>query len=108
MVLDTAVAQLRGNVALSTLSLACIIVSFSLMVAMAIMVYSFRDSFDRWLGKLLPADIQLREPVGNDTAFLSDGDQARIAAVVGVGRVEFRRTRQLYLDPARARWIRKR
>ena len=102
VVLDTAVAQLRGNVALSTLSLACIIVSFSLMVAMAIMVYSFRDSFDRWLGKLLPADIQLREPVGNDTAFLSDGDQARIAAVVGVGRVEFRRTRQLYLDPARA------
>ena len=33
--------------------------------------YSFRISFDHWLGKLLPADLQLREPFGNDTAHLS-------------------------------------
>jgi putative ABC transport system permease protein len=69
--LDTAVAQLRENVGLSTLSLASIIVSFSLMVAMAIMVYSFRVSFEHWLGKLLPADMQMREPLGNDTAYWS-------------------------------------
>ena len=75
--LDTAVAQLRENVGLSTLSLASIIVSFSLMVAMAIMVYSFRVSFDHWLGKLLPADMQLREPFGNDTAYWSAADQAQ-------------------------------
>ena len=66
VVLDTAVAQLRENVGLSALSLASIIVSFSLMVAMAIMIHSFRVSFDHWLGKLLPADLQLREPFGND------------------------------------------
>jgi putative ABC transport system permease protein len=102
MVLDTAVAQLRENVGLSTLSLASIIVSFSLMVAMAIMVYSFRISFDHWLGKLLPADIQLREPLGNDTAYWSAADQAGLAAVTGVSRIEFRRTRPLLLDPARA------
>jgi len=101
-VVDTAVAQLRENVGLSALSLASIIVSFSLMVAMAIMVYSFRLSFDEWLGKLLPADLQLREPFGNDTAFWSKSDQANIAAVPGVSRVEFRRSRQLLLDPARA------
>jgi putative ABC transport system permease protein len=101
-VVDTAVAQLRENVGLSALSLASIIVSFSLMVAMAIMVYSFRLSFDEWLGKLLPADLQLREPFGNDTAFWSKNDQANIEAVPGVSRVEFRRTRQLLLDPARA------
>jgi putative ABC transport system permease protein len=102
IVLDTAVAQLRENVALSTLSLASIIVSFSLMVAMAIMVYSFRVSFEHWLGKLLPADIQLREPFGSDTAYWSATDQARLATVAGVSRIEFRRTRQLLLDPARA------
>jgi putative ABC transport system permease protein len=102
IVLDTAVAQLRENVGLSTLSLASIIVSFSLMVAMAIMVYSFRVSFEHWLGKLLPADIQLREPLGNDTAYWSAADQARLSAVGGVSRIEFRRTRQLLLDPARA------
>jgi putative ABC transport system permease protein len=101
-VVDTAVAQLRENVGLSALSLASIIVSFSLMVAMAIMVYSFRQSFDEWLGRLLPADLQLREPFGNDTAFWSKNDQANIEAVPGVSRVEFRRTRQLLLDPARA------
>ena len=102
IVLDTAVAQLRENVGLSALSLASIIVSFSLMVAMAIMIHSFRVSFDHWLGKLLPADLQLREPFGNDTAFWSGADQAKIAAMSGVARVEFRRTRQLLLDPKRA------
>jgi putative ABC transport system permease protein len=102
IVLDTAVAQLRENVGLSTLSLASIIVSFSLMVAMAIMVYSFRVSFDHWLGKLLPADMQLRGPFGSDTAYWSAADQARLAAAAGVSRIEFRRTRQLLLDPARA------
>ena len=102
IVLDTAVAQLRENVGLSALSLASIIVSFSLMVAMAIMIHSFRVSFEQWLGKLLPADLQLREPFGNDTAFWSSADQARIAAIPGVARAEFRRTRQLLLDPERA------
>ena len=102
IVLDTAVAQLRENVGLSALSLASIIVSFSLMVAMAIMIHSFRVSFDHWLGKLLPADLQLREPFGNDTAFWSSADQVRLAAIPGVARVEFRRTRQLLLDPKRA------
>jgi putative ABC transport system permease protein len=82
--------------------LASIIVSFSLMVAMAIMVYSFRVSFDHWLGKLLPADMQLREPFGSDTAYWSPADQARLATVAGVSRIEFRRTRQVLLDPARA------
>jgi len=101
IVLDTAVAQLRENVGLSTLSLASIIVSFSLMVAMAIMVYSFRMSFDHWLGKLLPADMQLREPLGSDTAFWSAADQAKLATVAGISRIEFRRTRLLLLDPER-------
>ena len=102
IVLDTAVAQLRENVGLSALSLASIIVSFSLMVAMAIMIHSFRVSFDHWLGKLLPADLQLREPFGNDTAFWSSADQAKLAAIPGISRIEFRRTRQLLLDPKRA------
>ncbi len=100
--LDTAVAQLRENVGLSTLSLASIIVSFSLMVAMAIMVYSFRVSFDHWLEKLLPADMQIREPLGNDTAYWSAADQAALATAAGVSHIEFRRSRPVLLDPARA------
>jgi putative ABC transport system permease protein len=99
--LDTAIAQLRENVALSTLSLAAVIVSFSLMVAMAIMVHSFRESFAHWLDKLLPADVQLREPLGNDTAYWGSADQGCLAAVPGVSRIEFRRTRPLLLDARR-------
>jgi putative ABC transport system permease protein len=101
-ILSTAVAQLKQNVGHSTLSLASIIVSFSLMVAMAIMVFSFRVSFEHWLGKLLPADIQMREPFDNDTAFWSPADQGKIAATAGVSRAQFRQARRLLLDPARA------
>jgi putative ABC transport system permease protein len=101
-VLDTAVSQMRANVGLSTLSLASIIVSFSLMVAMAIMVYSFRVSFEHWLGKLLPADIQMREPYDNDTAYWSPADQRIIKDTADLARVEFRRTRRLLLDPGKA------
>jgi putative ABC transport system permease protein len=101
IVFDTAVAQLRENVGLSTLSLAAVIVSFSLMVAMAIMVYSFRQSFDHWLGKFLPAEMQMREPLGNDTAYWSPTDQAQLASVKGIARIQFRRTRPLTLDASR-------
>jgi putative ABC transport system permease protein len=102
VVFDTAVAQLRENVGLSTLSLASIIVSFSLMVAMAIMVYSFRESFEHWLGKLLPADLQMRVPFGSDTAFWTAATQAKIAALPAVDRVRFRRTREVLLNAAQA------
>jgi putative ABC transport system permease protein len=94
---DTALAQLKGSVALSTVSLAAIVVSFSLMVAMAIMVHSFRDSFEHWLGRMLPADLQMRVPFGSDTAALSPADQTLLATLPGVARSEFRRTQQLFL-----------
>jgi putative ABC transport system permease protein len=99
--LDTGLAQLQGSVGLTTVSLASIIVSFSLMVAMAIMVHSFRDSFELWLIKLLPADLQLRLPFGSDSSELSPEQQRRIAGVTGVARAEFRRVQPLYLSPER-------
>ena len=94
---DTAFAQLRGSLSSSTVSLAAMIVSFSLMVAMAIMVHSFRDSFDVWLEKLLPADVQLRSSTGGDTGTMGPAMQARLAALPGVARAEFRRTQPIFL-----------
>ena len=44
---DTAVAQLAGSAGQAAVSLATIIVSVSLMVAMAIRVFSFREAFDQ-------------------------------------------------------------
>ncbi len=95
--LDIAVAQLQGSAGVSTISLAAIIVSFSLMVAMAIMVHSFRNSFDLWLVKLLPADLSLRVSFESDTGALSGEQQRRIASLAPVARAEFRRVRQIWL-----------
>ncbi|HEY5019813.1 MAG TPA: FtsX-like permease family protein, partial [Steroidobacteraceae bacterium] len=94
---DTALAQLQGSLGSSTVSLASMIVSFSLMVAMAIMVHSFRDSFESWLGKLLPADLQVFAALGGDTSTLSVAAQSRIAALNGLARAEFQRIQPIYL-----------
>jgi putative ABC transport system permease protein len=104
-VLDVSVAQLRGGVGTATVSLAGVVVSFSLMVAMAIMVHSFRDSFELWLVKLLPSDLQLRAAVGSDTASLSAEDQQRIAALPSIARTDFRHVQSIYLDGAAATLI---
>jgi len=96
---DMAVASLRGRAGLATLTLVSILVSFSLAVAMNIMVHSFRVSFDRWLIQLLPADLQLRARAVPGSARLTASEQQDIAAEAGVARAEFRVVRDLYLRP---------
>ncbi len=98
-----ALAQLQGAPGQAAVSLAAIVASFSLMVAMAIMVASFRISLDAWLDQVLPADLYLRSGVAGDTAYLSPADEARIAALPGVRRAEFLRIQQLLLAPGRPR-----
>ncbi|MBL8558988.1 MAG: ABC transporter permease, partial [Hyphomonadaceae bacterium] len=93
-----AVAQLRGAPNLSGASVAGVVVSFSLMVAMAIMVWSFRLSLEAWLAHVLPADLYVRANVSGDTGYFSPEDQAVIAATRGVARVEFQRQLSVLLD----------
>lgn len=97
--LDIGLAQLRGGAGQLSISLAAVVVSFSLMVAMAIMVHSFRESFDRWLGEALPADLRLR--VAGETLPLDEARQRALAAVDGVAGVVLRRQRQVLLDEGR-------
>jgi putative ABC transport system permease protein len=98
---DVGVAQLRGSAGQSAVSLATVIVSFSLMVAMAVMVYSFRESFIAWLDDVVPADIAMRASLGTDTAYWSPEVQARLADTPGVARIEFHRVQQVLLAPDR-------
>ncbi|MGP1678428.1 MAG: FtsX-like permease family protein [Burkholderiales bacterium] len=98
-----ALAQLQGAPGQAAVSLAAIVASFSLMVAMAIMVASFRVSLAAWLDQVLPADLYLRTGTGGDTAYLGPQDEARIAALPGVRRAEFLRFQQLLLAPGRPR-----
>ncbi|HUL93893.1 MAG TPA: ABC transporter permease [Burkholderiales bacterium] len=94
-------AQLRGAPGQAGVSLAAIVAAVSLMVSMAIMVASFRQSLDEWLERILPADLYLRTGPGSDTAYLSTSDQQAIAALPGIRRVEFLRVQRLPVDPDR-------
>lgn len=87
--LQIATAQLRGTARRSTVSIAAVLVSFSLMVAMAIMVYSFRNSLDAWMQRILPADLYVRAGSAGLTSFLDEPAQAVIRSVDGVARVDF-------------------
>jgi putative ABC transport system permease protein len=96
-----AVAQLQATPRQVALGIAAIVTSFSLMVAMLIMVNSFRTSLDSWLNRMLPADLYLRAARVGETGFLTPDEQARIAAMPALARVEFLRSQNLLLDPAR-------
>jgi putative ABC transport system permease protein len=87
--LQIAAAQLRGTARRSTVSIAAVLVSFSLMVAMAIMVYSFRNSLDAWMQRILPADLYVRAGAAGLTSFLDDEAQAVLRGVEGIARVDF-------------------
>lgn len=82
-----ALSHLQGTARQATTSLAAILVSFSLMVAMAVMVTSFRTSLDQWLEKILPADLYLRTGFASETAYLDADDVAQLAVLPGVERV---------------------
>ncbi len=82
------------------IALAGIVASFALMVAMAIMVGSFRDSVSDWLDRVLAAPLYARMPLGA-TDFIPPDAMARIARHPDVERVEWMRLQQIDLDPRR-------
>jgi putative ABC transport system permease protein len=94
-----ALAHLRATPGRFAATLAAVVASVALMVSMAIMVTSFRQSLDDWLGVVLPADLYVRS--GGGSAFLSAADQQAIAHVHGVARAEFMRVTSVNADPAR-------
>lgn len=96
-----AISQLRGAPGQAAVSLASIVASFSLMTAMAIMVASFRDSVDRWLHRVLPADVYFRTTYAGDTGYLDPAMEAKIRALPQAARVQFLRSGRIALDPAR-------
>ena len=98
-----ALAQLRAASAQAGIGLAAVVAAVGLMVSMAIMVASFRESLDTWLHRMLPADLYLRAGAGGDSGFLDESAQHAIAGLGGVRRVEFLRAQQVLLDPSRPR-----
>jgi putative ABC transport system permease protein len=100
-----ALDQLRGAPGQASVSLATIVASVSLMVSMAIMVASFRQSLDDWLLRILPADVYLRAASAGDSAYFSPEDQRAIAAVEGVAGIAFLRNQSIVLDADKPRVV---
>ncbi len=92
-----AAAELKGTARRSTVSIAAVLVSFSLMVAMAIMVFSFRNSFEDWMQRILPADLYVRSGGASLTSYLDEPAQHAIATVEGVVRADFVRFQDVAL-----------
>ena len=96
-----ALKRLWGAPGQAAVALSGVVASTSLMVAMALMVASFRGSVDEWMHNILAADVYLRiEGAENDGLDLAA--QARLRATPGVSHVAFRRTVLLRLDTQRA------
>ncbi|MDB5906858.1 MAG: multidrug transporter substrate-binding protein [Massilia sp.] len=94
-------ARLANASGQAAIALGGVLASFSLMVAMAIMVSSFRVSVDDWLVRILPADLYVRNASSGNTAALGTQQQAALASTPGVARIQFLRSRPVSLDPAR-------
>ena len=83
-----AIAQIAGTARYATLSVSAILVSFSLMVSMAIMVTSFRTSLDHWTQRILPADVYVRLGYVGQSAHL-DARTCRSESAVCPGVAHF-------------------
>lgn len=90
-----AVRHLHGAPGEAATALCGIVASTALMIAMAVMVTSFRGAVDDWLGQVLGADLYLRTTAG---ASFDPATRARLAAAPGVERLAF--SRQLPLTIA--------
>ena len=96
---QVAIAQIAGTARYATLSVSAILVSFSLMVSMAIMVTSFRTSLDQWAQRVLPADVYVRLGYVGQSAHLDASTVQRLASLPGVAHFETGRFALAQLAP---------
>ena len=96
-----AVARLWGAPSQAAIALCGIVASTSLMIAMAVMVSSFRGSVDEWLSQILPADLYLTLDDTGSGGGLDAATQARLAALPNVQWAGFLKETPLRLAPDR-------
>ena len=86
--LALAVRRLWGAPSQAAIALCGIVASTSLMIAMAVMVSSFRGSVEDWLVQVLPADLYMT--LDNAAAAgLDQATQTRLSKVEGVASISF-------------------
>jgi putative ABC transport system permease protein len=92
------VEQLRGTAGYAGVSLAAIVASFSVAIAMLIMIQSFRVSLDDWLQVVLPADLYARSGSGS-SAYIEPEVQSHIRSLAALRQVVFSRHTNVAMDP---------
>jgi len=96
-----ALKRLWGAPSQGTVALCGVVASVSLMVSMAVMVTSFRDSVDAWVVQILPADLYLHVSGPGESLGLDAPTQSRLRALSGVASVDFLKVVPLALAPDR-------
>ena len=86
---DLAVQHLQGAPSAAATALSGIVASTALMIAMAVMVTSFRGAVDQWLGDVLSGDLYLRTDPGSGGFDLAA--QRRLAQISGIEQIVFSR-----------------
>lgn len=94
---DLAVHHLLRSPSQAAAALGGIVASVGLMIAMVIMVSSFRTSVDNWLESILSADLYVSGGLV-ETSFDSK-QQAEIAGLPDIADAEFSKTINISLDP---------
>ena len=84
-----AVQHLYGAPRSASNALYGIVASTALMIAMAVMVTSFRSAVDEWLGDVLTGDLYLRTDPGSGGFDVQD--QEHLSTVPGVAKITFSR-----------------
>ncbi len=96
--IDLAIQHLHGAPGAAATALCGIVASTALMIAMAVMVTSFRGAVDDWLGEILSGDLYVRSEPG--WGGFDPSAQARLAAIPGIKTILFNRQVPIVLDPS--------
>ncbi|MDH5552343.1 MAG: FtsX-like permease family protein, partial [Nitrosomonas sp.] len=101
LVTTLALTRLANAPNQASIALGGVLASFSLMVAMAIMVTSFRVSVDDWLGHVLPAEMYVKLASSGDQGGFQPEQQRIMNAMAGISRLDYSRHLQLTMDASR-------
>lgn len=94
---DLAIQHLYGAPRAAATALCGIVASTALMIAMAVMVTSFRGAVDNWLGEILTGDLYVRSEPG--WGGFDEAAQYRMAAAPGVKIMLFNKQVPITLQP---------
>ncbi len=95
---DLAIQHLYGAPGAAATALCGIVASTALMIAMAVMVTSFRGAVDDWLSEILSGDLYVRSEPG--WGGFDAAAQARLAVAPGIKSMLFNRQVPIVLNPS--------